>query len=272
LPTNLVASVTDTSIQRVYFHDYAKLKRGVLNRTIPSAIVDSGATSSVSTPTDPFSATGRTSNKIFRLPNGATEAASEIRELATKVRAPARDVHITPGIAESSLISTSRFSDAGYATIFAGDQVNIYDQNDMIITVSRGAILRSWREDNGLYRIPLVPVVRNNNTDTVIVKRPPSKFLPARPPPKEAVNNVYELKTKPKLVRYLHAAAGFPTKPTWIKAVKNRHFASWPGLTTEAVAKHFPESEETTKGHARKTKSSLRSTKRPWTDNLITKQ
>ena len=71
-------------------------------------------------------------------------------------------------------------------------------------------------------------------------------------------------------MRYLYATAGFPTKPTWIKAVKNRHFALWPGLTTEAVAKHFPESEEMTKGHARKTKSGLRSNKQPWTDNLIT--
>ena len=73
-------------------------------------------------------------------------------------------------------------------------------------------------------------------------------------------------------MRYHHATAGFPTKPTWSKAVKNRQFASWPGLTTDAVAKYFPESEETIKGHVRKTKSGLRSTKRTqeWTDNLLT--
>ncbi len=213
LPPGSIASVTDTSIPRIYLHDDAELKRGVLNRTIPSAIVDSGATSSIM-PTDPFLTTGRASNKVFCLPNGTTEAASEIGELATKVHAPAHDVHITLGIAESSLISTSRFADAGYATIFSGDQVNIYDQNDTIIMVSRSAILRGWREENSLYRIPLVPVVRNNNTDTVIVNRPPSKFLPARPPSEEAVNNVYELKTQPELVRYHHAAGGFPTKPT----------------------------------------------------------
>ena len=128
--------MTDTSSPRIYLHDDVELKRGVLNRTIPSAIVNSGATSSVGTPTDPFLTTGRASNKVFCLPNGATEAASKIGELTTKVRAPARDVHITPGIAESSLISTSRFADAGYATIFSGDQVNIYNQNDTIITVS----------------------------------------------------------------------------------------------------------------------------------------
>jgi hypothetical protein len=43
-------------------------------------------------------------------------------------------------------------------------------------------------------------------------------------------------------------------------AVKNRQFVLWPGLTTAAVVKHFPKSEETIKGHACKTRSNLRST------------
>ena len=72
---------------------------------------------------------------------------------------------------------------------------------------------------------------------------------------------MYELKTQPELVRYCPAAAGFPTKPSWLKAIKNKQYASWPGLTWEAVNKHFPESEETLKGHGCKTRSELRSTK-----------
>jgi hypothetical protein len=109
---------------------------------------------------------------------------------------------------------------------------------------------------NRLYRIPLVPVVHNNNTRTVLVKQPRSKFLPARSPPEEAVFNVYKLKTQPELVQYFHATAGFLTKLAWSNAVKNKHqFASWPGLTPKAVPKHFPESEETIKSHAQKAKS-----------------
>jgi hypothetical protein len=71
---------------------------GVLDGSIPSAVVVSGATSSVSMPADPFAKTGGQSNKVFHLPNGATEEAREIGELTTNVRAPARDVHITHGI------------------------------------------------------------------------------------------------------------------------------------------------------------------------------
>ncbi len=72
---------------------------------------------------------------------------------------------------------------------------------------------------------------------------------------------MYKLKTQPELVRYYHSAASFPTKPSWLKAIKNKQYASWPGLTWEAVNKHFPESEETLKGHRCKTRSGLGSTK-----------
>ncbi len=64
-------------------------------------------------------------------------------------------------------------------------------------------------------------------------------------------------------MQYYHVAADFPTKPSWLKAIKNKQYASWPGLTWEVVNKHFPKSKETLKGHGCKTKSGLQSTKIP---------
>jgi hypothetical protein len=188
--------------------------------------------------------------------------ATEIAEYPFTIRAPTNELHITPGISQHSLLSTSKYADANYITIFDKDAVNIYDANDMEITVTKGAILCGWHDpDINLWQIPLVDMVRNNNTDMVIVNQPPTKFLQAHPPPSNAVHNVYELKTQPKLVRYHHASAGFPTKPTWLTAIKHKKFAAWPGLLLDAARKHFPDSEETHKGHGRKTPSGLRSTK-----------
>ena len=51
-------------------------------------------------------------------------------------------------------------------------------------------------------------------------------FLPNRPLPNEAIHNVYKLRTQPELVRYYHAAVGFPAKPLWLKAIKNKQYAS----------------------------------------------
>jgi hypothetical protein len=185
-----------------------------------------------------------------------------VSELTHNVRQPAKDVHIVPSIESNSLLSTAKFAEAGYITVFDNKEVNIYDAYNTKLIVLRGAILRGWFDKtHNLWRIPLIPVVLNNTTDTVLVNKPPTDFLPDRTPVIEAIHNVYELKTQPELVRYLHACAGFPTKPPWIQAIKNKQYASWPGLTVKAVAKHFPESDETIKGHGRKTKSGLRSTK-----------
>jgi hypothetical protein len=118
-----------------------------------------------------------------------------------------------------------------------------------------------------LWQIPLVHIVLKNNTDTVLLNKPPTEFLPDCPPPIEAIHNVYKLKMQPELVRYLDASAGFPTKPLWIEAIKNKQYTSWPGLKVRAVAKHFPKSKEMMKGNWRKGKSGLQSTKMPAQSN-----
>jgi hypothetical protein len=83
------------------------IKKEVLNGSIPSIIADSAATSHVGTKHDPFIPMGRTSKKIFQLPNRTRTAASTISELTHNVRQPAKDVHIVPTIKTNSLLSTA---------------------------------------------------------------------------------------------------------------------------------------------------------------------
>ncbi len=69
-----------------------KLKQGVLDGSIPSAVADSGATSSIETKRDrkknAFVATGRQSDRAFRMPNGNAEEASDMDKLHQDVRHP----------------------------------------------------------------------------------------------------------------------------------------------------------------------------------------
>ncbi len=58
-----------------------------------------------------------------------------------------------------------------------------------------------------------------------------------------------------------NAATGFPTKETFLEAVRAGNFATWPGLTTTLIAKHFPDSDETQKGHMKGQQKGVRSTK-----------
>ena len=211
---------------------------------------------------NPFLPTGKMSDKTFEYGDGTTAAADELRELPFNLRAPARDVHMLPGV-RHTLLSMNRFAEAGYISIFDEDEVNIYDATNTEITVSRGAILRGWRDaSSGLWRIPLIPNPVDEDSDTTLMSATPDQALQAsQPPPTEDVLNVYEVKTKPELIRYYHAAAGFPTKATWLAAITNSHYASWPGLNAAVAAKYFPESDEMWRGHGRKIQSGLRSTK-----------
>ena len=64
--------------------------RGVLDGTIPSAVSDTGATSSTGLSIDraSFCATGQRSTKVFRPPNGSATPASEVRLLQQPLHDP----------------------------------------------------------------------------------------------------------------------------------------------------------------------------------------
>ena len=64
------------------------------------------------------------------------------------------------------------------------------------------------------------------------------------------------------LVRYMHAAAGFPVNYTWLKAIKHGNFDSCSELTYNNAAKYCPHSVETLKVHIVKSSQGVRSTKK----------
>jgi len=83
-----------------------------------------------------------------------------------------------PSIKTHSLLSTAKFAEAGYITVFDKEEVDTYDAQNTTLKVSKGAILQGWFDETAnLWRIPLLPVVLNNNTDTVLVNKQPTEFL-----------------------------------------------------------------------------------------------
>jgi hypothetical protein len=109
----------------------------------------------------------------------------------------------------------------------------------------RQPALQGWRDANGLWQLSRE---KNQPTHATSSKQ-------------EVAANVYSLPLMPQTIRYLHAATGFPTKDSWIKAIKNENYATWPGVTVKAVNNHFPESVETQMGHMKKQCQNVRSTK-----------
>ena len=55
-----------------------------------------------------------------------------------------------------------------------------------------------------------------------------------------AAFSAYDLPSVAALVRYFHAVAGYPVKDTWLKAIKNGFYETWPGLTYANANKYCP--------------------------------
>ena len=65
---------------------------------------------------------------------------------------------------------------------------------------------------------------------------------------------------KEELAQFLHAAVFSPVLSTFIKAIDNGHFVSWPGLTTKLVKRHLTNILATSKGHISQERQKLQST------------
>ena len=174
----------------------------------------------------PFVKIGKESDRIFQMARGNTAPGEDIVHLGTlPLRTKAATGHTVRGLM-NNLGSMSTMTRNGYIPIFEGDKISIYNAGNTPITVSRTAVLEGWYVPHKkLWRIPLVKNVTDIRHQTATVKKSPARLLQdGPPPPTDKAFSAYKLKTKPELICYFHAAAGFPIKPTWVKAIKNGHY------------------------------------------------
>ena len=64
-----------------------------------------------------------------------------------------------------------------------------------------------------------------------------------------------------ELAQYLHASCGSPRATTFIKAINNGNFLTWPGLNASLIKKQLPKSLATAQGHLNQERKNLQSTK-----------
>ena len=173
----------------------------------------------------------------------------------SKLRPEAREAIVVPGLNTKALLSVSPLANAGYTTIFHPHTqgVTVHDKDSFKLTFKEPPVLQGCRNEAGLWNVPL------NDAATI------SQSLDID----EAAMNVYNLPSTKEVVRFLHAALGFPTEPTLLTAARKGNLVTFPGLTPENITKHFPESDETQKGHMRQSRQGVRSTKVPDEDAML---
>ena len=121
-------------------------------------------------------------------------------------------------------MSVKQLADPGYTTIFHPhlEGVTVHDNDGFKLVTSKPPLLQGWREKGGLWTVALA---------------------------EEKAMNVYELPSTKEVIRFQHAALGFPTKATLLTSIRNNNLVTFPGMSADNVNKFFPESDETQKGH-----------------------
>jgi hypothetical protein len=142
--------------------------------------------------------------------------------------------HAFPAMTKNSLLSVGHLFKEGYSVTFTIDDVTIFYKVGI-------EILRGNRYlDTGLWYINLCKEIQHN--------------------PIASENNVYELRNTGALVKCLHKAMSSPTKAALIKAIKQGHLATWPGLTEDAINNNLKLTPATAMGHMSQKRQNTRST------------
>jgi hypothetical protein len=179
-------------------------------------------------------------------PDKRTNKAMKKMRLKHKLRPAAREMNIVPGL-HLTLVSVPKIADAGYTTVFSKKGAAIYDDHTTTITADKLPVLEANRCDlTGLWKLPLHPegIVANGE-----------------PPHDKAINIIFNLPSACQNFLWFHAAAGFPPKETFIRAIRNRNYARWPKLTIQLIHKYMPDSDETAKRHLKGQRQGVRLTK-----------
>jgi hypothetical protein len=168
-----------------------------------TALLDSGCTAYF------IMENGKCSNKQYtttplevRLPNGDTITSTHTATLnMPSLPQAARLAHILPGLAQHSLLSVRQMCDSGCSVTFTASNATVTNGHSTILTGERD-------KESNLWRVPLNPTP------------------PLHGGQKHSAHNVHEQKYIQDTITYLHACCFSPVTDTWLKSIKNGHFAT----------------------------------------------
>jgi hypothetical protein len=179
------------------------------------------------------------------LPDGAPVKSSHTCDLILpQLPETAKKAHVIPGLSTSSLLSVGQLVDADFSVTFDKTKVQILHKKAKILEGQRNLI-------NGLWTLDLQgntphPLLNRSVPETTGTQRGGGALKTTK---NCEAHSVYECSNKRDLVRFLHAAAFSPVPDTWLTAIQEGYFATWPGITEYLVRNNLPKELATVKGH-----------------------
>ena len=156
-----------------------------------------------------------------QLPNNETMSTTRTENitLESSLSAHAKKTHIFDGLYSASYISLSQMFDDDCVAILYKNIINILKGKTLILKGHRN-------KTDGLWDIPISRPVRHC-----------------------AMEIITKDKTKTELIQYLHGCCFRTTPRTFLKAINNGKFLTWPGLNNQQLFKHITPSITTSLGH-----------------------
>ena len=150
----------------------------------------------------------------------------------TQLNVGAREAIVIPEMSTQELMSVRQLADQGYTTVFHPylQGATVHDNDSFKLVTNKSPLLQGWRDNGGLWTVPLAG---------------------------EKALNVYKLPSTKEVIRFEHAALGFPTKATLLKAIRNKNLVTFPGMSADNINNFSPESDETQKGHMRQSRQGV---------------
>ena len=159
------------------------------------------------------------------------------------------------------LVGVRPVIEAGNTVLFDEKKASIRDN-----TTGKTILEAHYDPNRRLYMMPLhdKDIAANAGRALHLSHLPPVQALAcAIKQPKAYKLTAYEIDAIPNLIKYLHAAAGYPAKRTWVRAIKRNYYTGWPGLTAKRVQRHLGPCEHTTNGHMKLVSQGTKSTTKP---------
>jgi hypothetical protein len=201
-------------------------------------IADSGATAHYGTSALPvLNKTPCTREICIRTANGAIMRATHEAELdIPALPKAARHIYIVPELADKTLLSVSQLCQANCQVIFHGKAVTVHHDGKVVL---KGGMM----DGSNLWQMEMPDT---SETTTYY-----------------AANAALYFNTAAEIVKFMHAALGYPVLATLDKALEMGLIKGFPGLSRQTLRSHPPYSDATIKGHMAQTRKNIRSTKEP---------
>eukprot|EP00804_Cyclotella_cryptica_P024843 CCRYP_001787-RA/>CCRYP_001787-RA protein AED:0.43 eAED:0.46 QI:0/0/0/1/0/0/3/0/256 len=224
------------------------IKEGINNGSIPSAVSDTGATSTAGTLHDPFIHSKTRSTKIFMNHHSHNPSTAPPQ----CVRLPTQSTLYQTFTKHYSVVANSRPTTQPLCDKRSQLQLRHYQHHR-----TRSPHWLSMPTHRPLAN-PTPSITVNENTDTLILDskcglqstQPDIMYLHLHT--SENTSSLPTMQHRPYTqcsIRYLHAAAGFPTKSTWLAAIRKGNYSTWPLITVKTSTNTFLNLRNTTGTH-----------------------